>query len=180
MDYKTNMAGLMVTPGDNAPVFGLGTDHEQDSDWEGMLIVPMDDGDSIEVKITDCRDNLVVSKLIEDAKAGDKNARRYLASIIGKYDWLASARLLILDGEEGEAWNLVGDIFHGRGEYVDARKAYKDAAQNNNPCGKCKLGRYYAEGKGCRKNKILAKKWISEASDDCESASKYLDLYGLR
>jgi len=180
MNDNCKRIGLMVTPGDKALIFGADMGNEHDSDWEGKLIVPMGDGEDIEVIITDCRDNLMVSKLVEEAKAGDKNARRYLASIIRKYDWLAAARLLCLDREDGEAWVLIGDVFQQRGENVDARKAYVKAAKYDYPCGKCKLGRYYAEGKGCKKNKILAEKWISEAAKDCGSAIKYLDQYGLR
>lgn len=60
------------------------------------------------------------------------------------------------------------------------KKYLQKAADRGDACAKCWLGSYYAEGKGCAKNKILAKKWFNEAAQECSEAEGYLDQYGLR
>ena len=60
------------------------------------------------------------------------------------------------------------------------KKYLQKAAAKGSACGKCWLGSYYAEGKGCKKNKNLAKRWFSEAAAECEYAEGYLEHYGLK
>ena len=127
----------------------------------GEFVITGSDGESWSVEITDCQDNLAVEALMPKVKSGDDDAIRHLASIIKKYDPFAAARLLVRTGDYGEAWEVAADCW-------------------DHPCGKCKLGRYYAEGKGCKKNKVLAKKWLNEAGQKCSYVEKYLDQYGLR
>ena len=63
---------------------------------------------------------------------------------------------------------------------IFGKKYLQKAANSGDACAKCWLGSYNAEGKGCIKNKILAKKWLKEAAQECPDAEKYLDQYGLR
>ena len=55
------------------------------------------------------------------------------------------------------------------------KKYLQKAADSGNACGKCWLGSYYAEGKGCKKNAILARKYLKEAAQVCPDAEQYLD-----
>ena len=167
-------SGLMMQPS------GVGGNTTGKGEVLGSLYVPMGDGDYLEVEITDCRDERTIQELTMRAKLGDKSAARHLATIIKKYDPLAASRLLTLAGENGEAMEVAGDAWAEQSMEKDAFKAFKESARYNHPCGKCKLGRYYAEGKGCKKNLILAKKWLKEAAEECSEAEQYLDQYGLR
>ena len=146
----------------------------------GVFVITGSDGEKREVEITDCQDNLAVEKLMPRAKTGDDSAIRHLASIIKKYDPFATARLLLRTGDYGEAWEVAADCWDELAMEEDAFRGYRESAKYDHPCGKCKLGCYYAQGKGCKKNKALAKKWLEEAAQMCPDAEKYLDQYGLR
>lgn len=146
----------------------------------GRFVITRNNGEKVEVEITDCQDNLEVEALMPRVKSGDDDALRELAPIIQKYDPLAAARILATVGDLGEAWEVAGDHWDETGQDVDAFLAYKESAKYGHPCGKCKLGRCYAQGFGCKKNKKLAKKWLEEAAQECSEAEDYLDQYGLR
>ena len=146
----------------------------------GRFVITDSDGEEQVVEITDQQDNLAVEALMPRVKSGNIDALRQLAPIIRKYDPLAAALLLIRCGYPGDAWVVAGDYWDEEGQEEDAFKAYEESAKCGHPCGKCKLGCYYAQGKGCKKNKKLAKKWIEEAAQVCPDAEKYLDQYGLR
>ena len=146
----------------------------------GRFVIIDEDGDERVVEITDPQDNLVVEALMPRVKTGDDDALRQVAPIIRKYDPLAAALLLIRTGDHGEAWAVAGEYWEEQSMEEDAFKAFKESAKYGHSCGKCKLGRYYAEGKGCKKNKVLAKKWLNEAAQECSDVEKYLDQYGLR
>ena len=146
----------------------------------GRFVITNSDGEDIEVEITDQQDDLAVEALMPRVKSGDIDALRELAPIIEKYDPIAAAMLLFRTGDNGEAWIIAGDYWDEVGQDVDAFKAYTASSKYGHPCGKCKLGCYYAQGIGCKKNKALAKKWLEEATQECPDAEKYLDQYGLR
>lgn len=146
----------------------------------GRFVITDSDGEEQVVEITDQQDNLAIEALMPRVKSGDDDALRELAPIIQKYDPFAAALLLIRSGYPGDAWVVASDYWDEHSQEEDAFKGYKEAAKYGHPCGKCKLGCYYAQGKGCRKNKRLAKKWIEEAAQVCPDAVKYLDQYGLR
>lgn len=146
----------------------------------GEFVITGSDGESWSVEITDCQDNLALEALMPKVKSGDDDAIRHLTSIIKKYDPFAAARLLVRTGDYGEAWEVAADCWDELAMEKDAFKGYRESAKYDHPCGKCKLGRYYAEGKGCKKNKVLAKKWLNEAGQKCSYVEKYLDQYGLR
>lgn len=166
-DFKL---GLVMQPNENgATRFGSGGS-------SGSL----EDAPKREVKITDSRDSIIAHELMEEANNGNHSADRHLADILKKYDQIAAGNLLINYGYAGEGWETIGDCFDEESLHHEALDAYKESAEAGFPCGKCKLGCYYAEGKGCRKNMALAKKWIEEAAQECPDAVKYLDEYGLR
>ena len=146
----------------------------------GRFVIVGSDGDDKVVEITDPQDMLAVEALMPMVKSGDDDALRELVPIIKKYDLSAAALLLLRTGDDGEAWEVAGEYFDESGQEVDAFKAYKESAQYGHPCGKCKLGRCYAQGFGCKKNKKLAKKWLEEAAQECPDAGDYLDQYRLR
>lgn len=146
----------------------------------GRFVITDVDGEDLVVEITDPVDNLAVEALMPGVKNGDNDALRQLAPIIRKYNQFASALLLLRTGDYGDAWLVAGDYWEEESMEEDAFQAFKVSAECGHPCGKCKLGRYYAEGKGYKKNKILAKKWLKEAAQECSDAEKYLDQYGLR
>ena len=146
----------------------------------GRFVITRNNGEKVEVEITDCQDNHDVDALMPRVQSGDDDALRELAPIIQKYDPLAAALLLLQAGDVGEAMVVAGDYFDESGQDVDAFKAFKESAKYGHVCGKCKLGRGYALGFGCKKNKKLAKKWLEEAAQECPDAEDYLDQYGLR
>ena len=146
----------------------------------GRFVITRNNGEKVEVEITDCQDNLEVEALMPRVKSGDENALRELAPIIQEYDSAAAARLWLRTGDYGEALLAIGDSWEEQSMEEDAFDAYKESAKYGYACGMCKLGRYYAQGIGCKKNKALAKKWLEEAAQECSDAEKYLDQYGLR
>ena len=166
--------GLVMQPS------GVGGSASGKSEEVGRFVITGSDGDELVVEIADPQDILEVEALMPKEKSGDENAIYQLAYIIQKYDSLAAARLLLRTGDYGEAFAFFGDYCEEQSQEKEAFKAYKESAKYGCPCGMCKLGRYYAEGKVCKKNKTLAKKLINEAAQECSDAEKYLDEYGLR
>lgn len=146
----------------------------------GRFVIIGSDGDNQEVEITDPQHMLDVEALMPRVQNGDENALRQLAPIIQEYDSSAAARLWLRTGDYGEALLAIGDSWEEQSMEEDAFDAYKESAKYGYACGMCKLGRYYAQGIGCKKNKALAKKWLEEAAQECSDAEKYLDQYGLR
>ena len=146
----------------------------------GRFVIINSDGEEQVVEITDPKDCHAVEALMPRVITGDNDALRQLAPIIRKYDPIAAALLLLRIGEHGDAWLVAGEYWGEQSMEKDAFKAFKESAKYGHPCGKCKLGRYYAEGKGCDKNRALAEKWLKEAVSVCPDAEKYLDQYGLR
>ena len=134
------------------------------------------------VCITDLHDALTADMLDTD----NPDQLFVYGNIVGRYNSELGTDLIIKAAKGGsiQACVLLGrEIFvAGGGERMmeEGKKYAKKAAEDGHECGKCWLGRYYAEGKGCTKNKVLAKKWISEAASVCPEAEKYLDQYGLR
>ena len=135
------------------------------------------------------RSNLAVQiqELLPKAKAGDPKATRKLASVIKPYSsWIARALLASIGKYDDESDPLIvqGDELADGGDYMPdmtaALEKYQQSAKNGNHCGMCRLGCCYAEGKGCYKNKRLAKYWLEKAAAQCEEADEYLDVYKLR
>ncbi len=146
----------------------------------GRFVITDSDGEKQEVEITDYQDGLTVEELMPRVQSGDEDALRQIAPIIEKYDPIVAARLLLRAGDKGEALEVAGDFWDEVGQDADAFEAYEESAKCGHVCGKCKLGCCYAQGKGCKKNPKLAKKWLEEAAQECPDAEKYLDQYGLR
>ena len=146
----------------------------------GRFVITDSDGEEQVVEITDQQDGLAVEALMPRVKSGDDDALRELAPIILKYNPLAATTLLFKTGHPGDAWLVFGDFYDVLSQQKVAFKGYEEATKYGHNCGKCKLGRYYAQGKGCKKNKALAKKWLEEAAQVCPDAVKYLDQYALR
>ncbi len=146
----------------------------------GRFVITRSDGVEQVVEITDQQDKLAVEALIPKVNSGDDDALRNLAPIILKYNPLAATTLLFQTGHPGDAWLVFGDFYDVLSQQKVAFKGYEEATKYGHNCGKCKLGRYYAQGKGCKKNKALAKKWLEEAAQVCPDAVKYLDQYALR
>ncbi len=109
----------------------------------------------------------------------------HFGTILLKYDDVGVDFVrLAADLDSVDACLAIGISLYGREdaeqEALDFGKRHiQKAADNGDACGKCWLGRYYAEGKGCKKNKRMAKKWLEEATQECPDAEKYLDQYGL-
>ena len=138
------------------------------------------DEDSI-VEINDAKDRAIFDALLDKVnKAGDEDAVQELFNFLDKFNHDAALYFLLHVGHIGEAWKRLGDDFEIGGLDTHAVESYEQAALVGYRCGECKLGRYYAEGKGCKKNLILAKKWLKEAAEECSEAEQYLDQYGLR
>ena len=135
------------------------------------------------IYITDKIDNERLNELSLDGSDPDDIYRA--GRILQKYDDEAGADLISIAADLGsiEACLLIGRAAF---DCVDTellilgKCRLEKVADNGCACGKCWLGRYYAEGKGCLKDKKLAKKWIKEAAQECSEAEKYLDQYGLR
>ena len=166
--------GLVMHPNEN------GASNNGNGNSDGENVVPMEQYPKREVKITDSRDSIIAHELMEQANYGNHSAARHLADILKKYDPIAAGNLLIQHGYDGEGWETIGDCLDESSLHHEALDAYKESAKAGFPCGKCKLGCYYAEGKGCKKNRAKAKKWLKEAAQECPDAEKYLDQYGLR
>ena len=81
--------------------------------------------------------------------------------------------------EEGLMWEVIGDS-NLSSNPTKAVGAYLKAIKNGNFCGLCKLGRCYAEGKGCRQNNNLARRSLMQVSRECIDADHFLDWYDLR
>ena len=133
-----------------------------------------------EVEITDDKDEALFFPLIEKVNNGDEDAIPELFRILDKYNHETAIDLLLMLGKRGEAHKLEGDDFEAKGDERNAKRHYKFSAESGYKCGKCKLGRYYAEGKGCTKNMSKAKDWLTQASQECDKVEQYLDQYDLR
>lgn len=157
-----------------------GNDNSGNNQVGGKLTVTMKNGLKRYVRIKDPEDATILPELMKEANNGSRIAAHKLARIISNYDSLAAGSIFLGHGFTGEGWESIGDGFDDHSVYDKAIDAYKKSAEARHYCGKCKLGRYYAEGKGCKKNMILAKKWLKEAAEECSDAEKYLDQYGLR
>lgn len=173
MNKKLKFGIVMQPSSVDVNAFGSG-------DEVGRFVITGSDGDDQVVVITDPQDILEVEALMPKVKSGDEDALRKLAPIIQEYDSAAAARLWLRTRDYGEALLAIGDSWEEQSMEEDAFDAYKESAKYGYACGMCKLGRYYAQGIGCKKNKKLAKKWLEEAAQECSDAEKYLDQYGLR
>ena len=144
------------------------------------LTVTMKNGLERHVTITDPKDADRIPKIMEKVNNGSDSAAYQLAGIIKKYDQIAAGSILLGHGYTGEGWEAIGNGFDELSVHDEAINAYKLSAVAGHLCGKCKLGQYYAEGKGCNKNLELAKLLLEEAATQCDSAEEILDQYGLR
>ena len=135
------------------------------------------------IYISDKIDNERLNKLNLDGSDPDDIYRA--GRLLQTYDEEASANLISIAVELG---SIEACLLIGRAAFncVDTnllragKSCLENAANDGYTCGKCWLGRYYAEGKGCKKNKVLAKKWLNKAAFICSEAEGYLDQYGLR
>ena len=134
----------------------------------------------IDIFITDPYDALIMAGLDKE----NPTDLFIYGKIILKYDKIG-AYIIEEAAEAGstEACLMIGQSLYdcSNERMMEEGKDYtKKAAEAGDVCGKCLLGRYYAEGKGCKKDRLLAKKYFSEAAVECEDAEGYLDKYGLR
>lgn len=140
-------------------------------------------GKPIFAEITQKADVEKAKRLKPLVQQGDVDALWDLAEIVEKYDYIVASLIITNSvGDEGAGLCMMGEGFEKDSNVSDtyAFKAFELSAKADNICGMCHLGRCYAEGKGCKKNKILAKKWLTEAATECPDADKYIDQYGLR
>ena len=102
-----------------------------------------------------------------------------LVRILRRYDYNETIKMLKHIDEKGLMWEVIGDsnLSSNPKKAVDA---YLKAFKNGDFCGLCKLGRCYAEGRGCLQDKTLARKRLMQVSCECIDADHYLDWYGLR
>ena len=153
----------------------------------GDLVYHHSDGHDERIHIQNPEDGRQIQELLPKAKTGDPKATRKLASVIKPYSsWIARALLASIGKYDDESDPLIvqGDELADGGDYMPdmtaALEKYQQSAKNGNHCGMCRLGCCYAEGKGCYKNKRLAKYWLEKAAAQCEEADEYLDVYKLR
>ena len=140
-------------------------------------------GKPIFAEITQKADVEKAKRLKTRVEQGDIDAIWELAEIVENYDYYVASLIIMYSvGDEGAGLCMIGEGFEKDPKVSNtlAFQAYELSAKADNICGMCHLGRYYAEGKGCTKNKILAKKWLTEAATGCPDADKYIDQYGLR
>lgn len=132
------------------------------------------------VEIMDDQDEAIIDPLIDEVNKGNKEAVDDLFKVLDRYNHEAALQFLIMIGEEDLASKIQGDDCEKKGLDSDAFKHYLESASRRFKCSMCKVGRYYAEGKGCKKNKEYAKEWLEDAAKQCVKAETYLDKYGLR
>ena len=135
------------------------------------------------VEITDAADVERAIVLKPRVEQGDIEAIGDFADIVRHYDYFVASQIIIYSaGDEGAGLCMMGEGFENDPDVDDslAFEAYEHSAEADNICGMCHLGRFYAEGKGCKMNLKLAKKWLTEAATECSDADEYLDQYGLR
>ena len=110
-----------------------------------------------------------------------------LGTILRQYDEEVGCGFVLFAADQGSI-NACLDIGINQYELKNpdqdalklGKKYLQKAADSGDACGKCWLGSYYAEGKGCTRNNRLAKKWLNEAAQECSEADGYIDEYGLR
>ena len=174
MEDSFNPFRLVMQPNEND------VSRSGNGNFDEETVASSEDAPAREVIISDSRDAILARELMEEANHGNHSAARHLAYILEKYDQIAAGNFLIDHGYDGEGWETLGDCFDDESLHSEALELYKESAKTGFPCGMCKLGRYYAEGKGIRKNTRLAKKWLTKAALKCSDAKDYLDQYGLR
>lgn len=172
-----NSFGLVMQAGDIHP-----------QNIGGELIAHYSDQDDERIPISNPEDSRLIQELLPKAIAGDLKATEKLAAVIKPYSPEVAKELLESIGKydnESDPLIVQGDELIEGGEYTPpdmttALEKYRQSAKNGNPCGMCRLGRSYAEGRGCYKNPKLAKYWLEKAAAQCEEADEYLDIYKLR
>ena len=185
--------GLVIQPSGNGGVLGgsgskhLPVGHSCPKCIDGRKVYGIVEKDDRIIKntiyITDKIDNERLNKLNLDGSDPDDIYRA--GRLLHSYDEEAGANLISFAAELGsnEACLLIGRAAFDCVEtniLSVGKSCLEKAANNGCACSKCWLGRYYAEGKGCKKNKVLAKKWLNEAAFICSDAEEFLDHYGLR
>ena len=130
--------------------------------------------------ISDNDDKLKCLSIMDVVFEQDERYRTYLkelVKILRKYDIDETTRMLRFLGDEGLALEMIGDSSK---DLVKAKQAYEDSAMCGNPCGGCKVGRCYAEGRGCSQDRQLARQYLETVAKICSEAEQFLDWYGLR
>ena len=182
--------GLVIQSSGNGSVLGgNGSKHLP----SGYSIPKCDDGKKvysvIRAEIGDEKHDICITNKYDMEQINGLNLKNpddmcQLGLILLRYDNVGSDFIKIAaDNGSIDACLVIGISQFEEGDPVIwriAKNYLQKAADNGNACGKCWLGRYFAEGKGCNKNKILAKKWLNEAGQKCSEADGYLDQYGLR
>ena len=153
----------------------------------GDLVYHHSDGHDERIPIQNPDDGRQIQELLPKAKARNRKATEKLASLIKPYSPKMARAMLASIGkydDESDPMIVQGDELADGGNYMPdltaALDMYRLSAKHGNHCGMCRLGCCYAEGKGCYKNKRLAKYWIEKAATQCEEADEYLDIYKLR
>ncbi len=147
-----------------------------------VVVIKVKGGDQFSFRIDNPVDKQKVEELIyEIATSGERGPHidvvRQLAHLLRLYDLNETLRFLEFTKSYGIIWEIRGDVSK---DHFKAKEAYEKSSQNDWLCGNCKLGRCYAEGRGCQKDITLAKKYLKAATAICSEAEQFLDWYGLR
>ena len=149
-------------------------------DFEGKLILFLKEKE-FSFQIDDPDDLLQVCLLSDDLQGANVNMNsfRQLVRILRRYDFEETIKMLKHIDEKGLIWEVIGDSYCNT-DPEKAMQAYDKATMEGNNCGLCKLGRCYAEGRGCEQDLSAAKGCFLAVSEDCLEAYHFLDWYGLR
>ena len=192
--------GLVMQPSGNGSVFGgngskhIPISHSFPKCKEGMKVygtVELTLGDKKRfIHITDKYDmERILGLNIDLNNLGGANPDDLyqFGTILREYDEEVGCGFVLLAADQGSndacldiGMNQYGDEILDQDALKLGLEYLQKAADRGDACGKCWLGTYYAEGKGCAKNNRLAKKWLNEAAQECSEAEGYLDQYGLR
>ena len=132
--------------------------------------------------VPDSRDKTLIEDMVSSiASNGWNNTHidtvRQLFQLLQKYDINETIRFLEHIQLYGIMWEIRGDTSK---DLVAAKDYYEKSSQEKWLCGTCKLGRCYAEGRGCQKNLVKAEQYLEAVVVDCPEAEQFLDWYGLR
>lgn len=147
---------------------------------EGKLILFFK-GIDFSFQIDNPDDLSLVCLLSDDLQGTNANKKSFgqLVRILRRYDFEETIKMLRHIDEKGLMWEVIGDSCLSS-DPTTAMQAYDKAIMEGNNCGLCKLGRCYAEGRGCEQDLSAARDCFWAVSEECYEAYHFLDWYGLR
>ena len=147
---------------------------------EGKLILFFK-GIDFSFQIDNPDDLSLVCLLSDDLQGTNANKKSFdqLVRILRRYDLEETIKMLKHIDEKGLMWEVIGDSYLSSNP-TTAMHAYDKAIMEGNNCGLCKLGRCYAEGRGCEQDLSAARECFWDVSEECYEAYHFLDWYGLR